>query len=266
MHKYIKIRNFDDYIFFEMALLEGKVALVTGGTRNIGREIALAFAAEGADLVLTCLHIGPEAKETIAKIEAMGRKVRCYVSDAADFKAAHALVDEVMEEFGHIDILVNNVGIVKDSLLLRMTEEDFDNVVRVNLKSVFNYTRAVAPYMIRARKGSIINLSSVVGVSGNAGQSNYAASKAAIIGFSKSVAKELGKKGIRSNCIAPGYINSEMTSTTMPQALRDYWVGQVAMRRGGELGEVASVALFLASDMSSYVSGQVINCCGALVC
>lgn len=248
-----------------MGKLDSKVVLITGGTRNIGRAIALAFAREGADLALTCTHMGDEARETVARIEAMGRRVKCYVSDASDFKAAHEVVDDVISTFGRIDVLVNNAGIVRDALILRMTEEDFDTVVNVNLKSVFNYTHAVAPYMLRARKGSIVNMSSVVGVSGDPGQSNYAASKAGIIGFSKSIAKELGPRGIRSNCIAPGYINSEMTKD-MPEDIRDFWFKRISMHRGGEVEEVAGVALFLASDDSTYVSGQVINCCGALVC
>jgi len=248
-----------------MGQLDSKVALITGGTRNIGRAVALAFAREGADLAITCTHIGEEAKKTIAEIEAMGRKVKCYESDASDFKAAHELVEDVVKTFGKIDVLVNNAGIVRDALILRMTEEDFDQVINKNLKSVFNYTHAVAPLMLRARKGSIINMSSVVGVSGDPGQCNYAASKAGIIGFSKSIAKELGPRGIRSNCIAPGYINSEMTEK-MPEPIRDYWFRQISMHRGGEVEEVAGVAVFLASDASSYVSGQVINCCGALVC
>lgn len=248
-----------------MGLLDGKTALITGGSRNIGKAIALAFAREGADVIITCTSLSDQARATVEEIKAFGHKVQCYASDAADFTKAHAVVDDIIKEFGKIDILVNNAGIVKDSLILRMTEEDFDSVVNTNLKSVFNYTHAVAPYMIKARKGSIINMSSVVGVSGNPGQSNYAASKGGIIGFSKSIAKELGVRGIRSNCIAPGYINSDMTKD-MPQDLRDFWFKRISMHRGGEVDEVAGVALFLASDNSTYVSGQVINCCGALVC
>lgn len=248
-----------------MGLLDGKVALITGGTRNIGKTIALKFAAEGADLALVYHSNEESAQQTLEELKAFGHKVLLFRSDVADFKAAHEVVDQVMKEFGKIDVLVNNAGIVKDALLLRMKEEEFDSVVNVNLKSVFNYTHAVAPHMIHARKGSIINMSSVVGVSGDPGQCNYAASKAGIIGFSKSVAKELGVRGIRSNCIAPGYIDSDMTSN-MPENIREYWFRQISMRRGGKMEEVAGVALFLASDESTYVSGQVINCCGALVC
>lgn len=247
-----------------MGILDGKVALITGGTRNIGRAVALLFAQEGADLALTCTKISEEAKDTIAQIEALGRKVKCYESDAADFKAAHETVDDIVKTFGKIDILVNNAGIVKDALILRMSEEDFDDVVHTNLKSVFNYTHAVTPYMIRARKGSIVHMSSIVGVAGNPGQSNYAAAKAGIIGFSKSIAKELGGRGVRSNCIAPGYIDSPLTST-MPQDLKDFWYKRISMHRPGTMDEVAGTALYLASDFSTYVSGQVINCDGALV-
>lgn len=248
-----------------MGILDGKVALITGGTRNIGKAISLLFAKEGADIAITCRHIGDEAKDTISRIEAMGRKVKCYESDATDFKAAHELVDNVVNSFGHLDILVNNAGIIKDTLILRMTEEDFDSVLNADLKSVFNYTHAAAPYMIRARKGSIVNMSSIVGVSGNPGQSNYSAAKAGIIGFSKSIAKELGTRGIRSNCIAPGLITSEMTAD-MPEEIREFWLKRISLHRAGTVDEVAGVALFLASDLSNYVTGQVINCCGGLVC
>lgn len=248
-----------------MGALEGKVVLITGGTRNIGKAISLLFAREGADLAITCRHIGEEASDTIAQIEALGRKVKCYESDATDFNAAHEVVEDVIKTFGHLDVLVNNAGIVKDTLILRMSEEDFDSVVGANLKSVFNYTHAAAPYMMRARKGSIVNMSSIVGVSGNPGQSNYAASKAGIIGFSKSIAKELGSRGIRSNCIAPGLIDSTMTECIPPE-IRQAWIQRTSARRPGTVEEVAGVALFLASDLSTYVNGQVINCCDTLVC
>lgn len=248
-----------------MGTLEGKVALITGGTRNIGKAISLLFASEGADLAITCRHIGQEARDTIAQIEALGRKVKCYESDAADFKAAHEVVDDVVNTFGRIDVLVNNAGIVKDALILRMSEEDFDSVIDTNLKSVFNFTHAIAPHMIRARRGSIVNMASIVGVSGNPGQCNYAASKAGIIGFSKSIAKELGIKGIRSNCIAPGLIETPMTRSIPPE-IKEHFIKQLSARRAGTVDEVAGVALFLASDQSSYINGQVINCCDTLVC
>lgn len=247
-----------------MESLNGKVALITGGTRNIGKAISLLFAKEGADIAITCRHAGEEAEDTVRRIEAIGRKVKCYESDSTDFKAAHEVVEDVIKTFGHIDVLVNNAGIVKDALILRMSEEDFDSVIDGNLKSVFNYTHAVAPFMLRARKGSIINMSSVVGVAGNPGQSNYSAAKAGIIGFSKSIAKELGARGIRANCIAPGLIDTPMSSS-IPDDLRDFWHKRISMHREGSVDEVAGVALFLASDSSSYVSGQVISCCGGLV-
>ncbi|MCQ2174363.1 MAG: beta-ketoacyl-ACP reductase [Bacteroidales bacterium] len=246
-----------------MGILEGKVALITGGTRNIGKAISLLFAKEGADIAITCRHIGDEARDTIGRIEALGRKVKCYESDATDFKASHEVVDDVVRTFGHLDILVNNAGIIKDTLILRMTEEDFDSVLNADLKSAFNYTHAAAPYMARARKGSIVYMSSIVGVSGNPGQSNYAAAKAGLIGFSKSIAKELGSRGVRSNCLAPGLISSEMAAG-IPDELRDFWLKRISLHREGTLDEVAGVALFLASDQSSYITGQVINCCGGL--
>lgn len=247
-----------------MESLNGKVALITGGTRNIGKAISLLFAKEGADIAITCRNAGAEAEDTIRRIEAMGRKVKCYESDSTDFNAAHEVVEDVIKTFGHIDVLVNNAGIIKDALILRMTENDFDSVIGGNLKSVFNYTHAAAPFMLRARKGSIINMSSVVGVAGNPGQSNYSAAKAGIIGFSKSIAKELGAKGIRSNCLAPGLIDTPMTSA-IPDGLRDFLHKSIPMHREGSVDEVAGVALFLASDSSSYVNGQVISCCGGLL-
>lgn len=245
-----------------MGLLEGKVALITGASRGIGKAVALLFASEGADIAFTDVKIIPE---TVAELEALGVKVRAYVSDASDFEAAHTAVSQVMEDFGRIDILVNNAGITRDSLMLRMSEDQWDSVLTVNLKSAFNYTHAVVPVMARQRGGSIISMSSVVGVHGNAGQCNYSASKAGLVGLTKSIAKEMGPRGIRANCIAPGFIISDMTSA-LPEDVRAAWAKSIPLRRGGTPEEVAKVALFLASDLSSYVSGQVINCCGAMSC
>lgn len=245
-----------------MGLLDGKVALITGASRGIGKAVALMFAKEGADIAFSDLVI---SDATVAELEATGRKVCAYQSDASDFTATHSLVGKVMEDFGHIDILVNNAGITKDGLMLRMSEEQWDAVLNVNLKSAFNYIHAVVPVMARQRGGSIICMSSVVGEHGNAGQANYSASKAGMIGLAKSVAKEMGPRGIRANCIAPGFIVSDMTEA-MPQDVRDAWIKTIPLRRGGSVEEVAKVALFLASDLSSYVSGQVINCCGAMSC
>jgi len=248
-----------------MGLLTGKVALITGAARGIGKAVALKFASEGADIAFTDLVINEAAEATVAEIEAYGVKVRAYASNAADFAATEAVVSEIHKEFGHIDILVNNAGITKDGLMLRMTEQQWDAVITVNLKSAFNFTHAICPIMMRQRGGSIINMSSVVGVAGNAGQCNYAASKAGLIGLAKSVAKEMGAKGVRANCIAPGFIISDMTNA-LSEEQREQIVKTIPLRRGGTPEDVANVALFLASDMSSYVSGQVISCCGAMNC
>ncbi len=248
-----------------MGLLEGKVALITGAARGIGKAIALKFASEGADVAFTDLEINDVALATVAELEAFGHKVKAYASNAADFDQAHEVVDLVKAEFGHIDILVNNAGITRDGLMLRMSEQQWDSVIGVNLKSAFNFVHAITPVMARQRGGSIISLASVVGVSGNAGQCNYSASKAGIIGLTKSIAKEMGPRGIRANAIAPGFIISDMTAA-MPDDVREAWVKTIPMRRGGTPEEVAGVALFLASDLSSYVSGQVIHCCGAMAC
>lgn len=245
-----------------MGLLENKVALITGATRGIGKAIALKFAAEGADIAFTDLKI---SEETVSELEAFGVKVRAYVSNAADFADAHDTVAKIMEDFGRIDVLVNNAGITRDGLMLRMDEAQWDAVLTVNLKSAFNFIHAVTPVMARQRGGSIINMSSVVGVSGNAGQCNYSASKAGLIGLAKSIAKEMGPRGIRANCIAPGFIISDMTAA-LPEEVREQWVKTIPLRRGGTPEDVAKVALFLASDLSSYVSGQVVNCCGAMNC
>lgn len=246
----------------DMGLLDGKVALITGASRGIGKAIALMFANEGADIAFSDIVINGE---TVSELEATGRKVRAYQSDASDFAAAHEVVEKVMGDFGRIDVLVNNAGITRDGLMLRMDEAQWDSVLTINLKSAFNYSHAVTPVMARQRGGSIICMSSVVGEHGNAGQANYSASKAGLIGLAKSVAKEMGPRGIRANCIAPGFIISDMTAA-MPEAVREAWVKTIPLRRGGSVEEVAKVALFLASDLSSYVSGQVINCCGAMSC
>ena len=245
-----------------MGLLEGKVALITGASRGIGKAIALKFASEGADIAFTDIKIN---EDTVKELEALGVKVRAYASNAADFAQTHETVEQVLADFGRIDILVNNAGITRDGLMLRMDEAQWDAVINVNLKSAYNYIHACTPIMARQRGGSIINMSSVVGVSGNAGQCNYSASKAGMIGLAKSIAKEMGPRGIRANCIAPGFIISDMTAA-LPQEVRDAWAKQIPLRRGGTVDEVAKVALFLASDLSSYVSGQVIHCCGAMNC
>lgn len=246
-----------------MGLLDGKIALVTGASRGIGKAIALKLASEGADVAFTYGRSKDGALAVAAEIEAMGRKAIAYASDARSFVDAHSVVEQVVADFGRIDILVNNAGITKDGLLLRMTEEQWDDVIEVNLKSVFNYSQAVVPVMARQRSGSIICMSSVVGEHGNAGQCNYSASKAGIIGLTKSIAKEMGARGIRANCIAPGFIETDMTAA-LPQELRDQYAKTIPMRRAGTPEDVAKVALFLASDLSSYVSGQVINVCGAM--
>lgn len=248
-----------------MGLLTGKTALITGATRGIGRAIALVFAAEGADVAFTYRSQHEAAQSLVAEIEALGVKAKGYPSDAASFEDAHRVVEEVKSLFGKIDILVNNAGITKDGLMLRMDEAQWDAVLDTNLKSAFNFIHACTPLMARQRSGSVINMSSVVGVSGNAGQCNYSASKAGLIGLTKSLAKEMGPRGIRANCIAPGFILTDMTGS-LPENVREEWAKQIPLRRGGTPEDVAKVALFLASDMSSYVSGQVINCCGAMNC
>lgn len=249
-----------------MGLLDGKVALITGGSRGIGRAIALKFAAEGADIAFTHLEDDKAADETLREIEAIGAcKVKAYTSDASDFGKAEELVADVKAEFGRIDILVNNAGITKDGLILRMSEQQWDDVININLKSAFNYTHAVIPIMARQRGGSIINMSSVVGIGGNAGQCNYAASKAGLIALAKSIAKEMGSRGIRANCIAPGFIISDMTNA-LPEETRKHILETIPLKRGGTTEDVAKVALFLASELSSYVTGQVISCCGGMNC
>ncbi len=248
-----------------MKLLEGKVALVTGAGRGIGKAIALRFAQEGANVAFTDLAVNEAVEETVKEIEALGVKVKAYASNAANFDETHEVVKQIVEDFGRIDVLVNNAGITKDGLMMRMSEAQWDAVINVNLKSAFNFIHAVTPVMAKQRSGSIINMSSVVGVSGNAGQCNYSASKAGMIGLAKSIAKEMGPRGIRANCIAPGFIITEMTNQ-LSQEIKDQWAQQIPMRRGGTPEDVANVALFLASDLASYVSGQVIHCCGAMNC
>ena len=246
-----------------MGLLDGKVALVTGGSRGIGKAIALKFASEGADVVFTYLSNKAAAEQTEQELGQFGHRVKAYASDASSFESAHELVKQVIEDFSRIDILVNNAGITRDTLLMRMTEQQRDEVLNGNLKSAFNFTHAVVPLMARQRAGSIISLSSAVGIAANAGQANYAASKAGIIALSTSVAKEMGSRNVRCNCIAPGFIDTDMTSS-LPEELRKEWAKTIPLRRCGTPEEVANVALFLASDLSSYVTGQVIHCCGGM--
>ena len=248
-----------------MGILTGKTALVTGATRGIGRAIALRFAAEGANVAFTYKSQHEAAQSLVAEIEALGVLAKGYPSDAASFADAHAVVEDVKAVFGRIDVLVNNAGITKDGLMMRMDEAQWDAVIDTNLKSAFNYIHACTPVMARQRCGSIINMSSVVGLSGNAGQCNYAASKAGLIGLSKSIAKEMGSRGIRSNCIAPGFITTDMTGS-LPETMRQECEKQIPLRRVGTPEDVAGVALFLASDLSAYVTGQVINCCGGMDC
>ena len=246
-----------------MGLLDNKVALITGAARGIGKAIALRFAAEGADVAFTDLVIDEVAQQTVAELEAFGHKVKAYASNAADFDQSHAVVDQIKEEFGHIDILVNNAGITRDGLMLRMTEQQWDAVIAVNLKSAFNFIHACVPVMMRQRGGSIINMASVVGVHGNAGQANYAASKAGLIALAKSIGQEMGPKGIRANAIAPGFIDTAMTQA-LSEEVRKEWCQKIPLRRGGTVDDIANCAVFLASDMSSYISGQVIQVDGGM--
>ena len=248
-----------------MGLLTGKTALVTGATRGIGRAIALKFAEEGANVAFTYRSQHEAAQTLVAEIESFGVQAKAYASDAASFEDAHNVVEDVKAVFGRIDILVNNAGITKDGLMMRMDEAQWDAVIDTNLKSAFNFIHACTPIMARQRCGSIINMSSVVGISGNAGQCNYSASKAGLIGLAKSIAKEMGPRGIRANCIAPGFIATDMTEA-IPENVRQEWEKQIPLRRGGTPEDVANVALFLASDMAEYVTGQVINCCGGMNC
>ena len=248
-----------------MGMLDGKVALVTGAARGIGKAIALKFASEGADVAFTDLVINEAAEETISEIAAFGHKVKGYASNAANFDETHAVVEEILKDFGRIDILVNNAGITKDGLVMRMSEAQWDAVIAVNLKSAFNFIHAVIPQMARQKGGSIINMSSIAGQMGNPGQINYASSKAGLIAMAKSVAKEMGSRGIRANAIAPGFIVSEMTNA-LPEAVREEYIKNTPLKRGGTVDEIANTALYLASDLSSYVTGQVIAVNGGLYC
>ena len=246
-----------------MGLLSGKTAIVTGAARGIGKAIALKFASEGANVAFTDLVIDENAQNTEKELAALGVKVKGYASIAANFEDTAKVVAEIHKDFGSIDILVNNAGITRDGLMMRMTEQQWDMVINVNLKSAFNFIHACTPIMMRQKTGSIINMASVVGVSGNAGQSNYSASKAGMIGLAKSVAKELGSRGVRANAIAPGFIITEMTAV-LSEEVKAEWAKQIPLRRGGTPEDVANVATFLASDLSSYVTGQVIHCCGGM--
>jgi 3-oxoacyl-[acyl-carrier protein] reductase len=247
-----------------MKTLEGKIAIITGASRGIGKGIAEKFISQGATIVFTYASSDDKARALEAELAAMGGKAKGYKSDAADFNAAQALIDQVVADFGTVDILVNNAGITRDTLLMRMSEEQWDEVMRVNLKSVFNLTKAVIKPMLKAKAGSIINMSSVVGVKGNAGQANYAASKAGIIGFTKSVAAELGSRNIRCNAIAPGFIETEMTGALDEKTVQE-WRNAIPLKRGGTTEDVANATLFLASDMSAYITGQTLHVCGGML-
>ncbi len=246
-----------------MKLLTGKTAIVTGAARGIGKAIAIKFAEQGADVAFTDLELNDDTSNLENRLNDLGVKAKAYASDASSFQNSQEVTDEIVKDFGRVDILVNNAGITRDTLLMRMSEEQWDLVLNVNLKSVFNMTKAVQKTMLKQKSGSIINMSSVVGVSGNAGQANYSASKAGIIGFTKSIAKELGSRNIRSNAIAPGFIVTEMTSH-LPEKVVDEWVKSIPLKRGGTSEDVANTCVFLGSNLSEYISGQVINVCGAM--
>jgi 3-oxoacyl-[acyl-carrier protein] reductase len=247
-----------------MKLLEGKVVIITGASRGIGKGIAEIFAKNGANVAFTYSSSASSAQELENELTALGVKAKGYQSNAADFNEAEKLVNDVLTDFGTIDVLINNAGITKDNLLMRMSEEDFDKVIEINLKSVFNMTKAVQKTMLKNRAGSIINMSSVVGVKGNAGQANYAASKAGMIGFTKSIALELGSRNIRCNAIAPGFIETEMTAKLNEDVVKG-WRESIPLKRGGSPEDVANVCVFLASDLSAYVTGQVINVDGGML-
>ena len=247
-----------------MNLLENKNVIITGGSRGIGKAIAKKFAQNGANLAITCIKMSDEALDLVKNLESLGVKAKAYESDASDFESAIKLAENVFNDFGSIDVLVNNAGITKDNLLLRMSEDDFNDVMKVNMNSVFNNTKAVLRQMLKQKNGSIINLSSVVGVKGNAGQSNYSSSKAAILGFTKSVALELGSRNIRCNAIAPGFIETKMTKALQQDQINE-WAESIPLKRSGKPEDVANTTLFLASDMSSYITGQVMNVCGGML-
>ncbi|MDD5570668.1 MAG: 3-oxoacyl-[acyl-carrier-protein] reductase [Bacteroidales bacterium] len=247
-----------------MKLLENKTALITGASRGIGRAIATKFAQEGANVAFSDLFQDDNMKSLETELTSLGVKAKGYASDASSFASADELINNVARDFGKIDILVNNAGITRDNLLMRMSEEEWDLVLKVNLKSVFNITKAVQKVMLKQRFGSIINMSSVVGVEGNAGQSNYSASKAGMIGFTKSIAQELGSRNIRCNAIAPGFIETEMTAK-LPEEVKQNWIKGIPLKRAGKPSDVANIATFLASDLSDYVSGQVIHVCGGML-
>ena len=246
-----------------MKLLEGKTALITGANRGIGKAIALMFASHGADVAFSDLAYNNDSASLELELQNFGVTAKGYASDASSFEGSQNLVNEVLKDFGKLEILVNNAGITRDNLLLRMTEQDWDLVMNINLKSVFNLTKATMKEMIKQRFGVIINMSSVVGIEGNGGQSNYSASKAGIIGFTKSVAMELGSRNVRCNAIAPGFIDTEMTAK-LPEEVRKNWINDIPLKRPGTANDVANIAVFLASDLSSYVNGQVISVCGGM--
>ena len=247
-----------------MKLLDGKNIIITGASRGIGKGIAEVFTENGANIAFTYRSSDEKAQLLEKELSRGGCKIKGYKSDASNFEAAHHLVQDIVQDFGSIDVLINNAGITKDGLLMRMSEDDFDSVIDINMKSVFNMTKAVTPSMLKAKSGSIINMSSVVGIKGNAGQSNYAASKSAINGFTKSIAIELGSRNIRCNAIAPGFIETEMTGTLKEESV-EQWRSQIPLKRGGRARDVANATLFLASDLSTYVTGQVINVCGGML-
>ena len=244
-------------------MLKGKVALVTGGSRGIGKAIVLKLAEQGADVAFTCQSLGENSENVTKLIEAQGVKALAIASNAASFDDAHKVVEEVVAKLGKVDILVNNAGITKDTLMMRMSEEAWDAVINVNLKSAFNYIHATTPLFVKQRSGSIINMSSVVGLSGNAGQANYAASKAGIVGLTKSIAQELGARSVRANVIAPGFIETDMTEK-LSEEMKKEWANTIPLKRGGQPEDVANCVLFLASDLSSYITGQVISVCGGM--
>lgn len=246
-----------------MKLLEGKTAVITGAARGIGKSVAIRFAQEGCNIAFTDLAVDDNAKATEKEISALGVKVKAYASNAADFADTHNVVNDIVKDFGRVDILVNNAGITRDGLMMRMSEQQWDMVINVNLKSAFNFVHALTPVMMKQKAGSIINMSSVVGVHGNAGQANYSASKAGMIGLAKSISRELGSRGIRANAIAPGFIATEMTHQ-LSDDVREEWAKQIPLRRAGSPDDVANAALFLASDLSSYITGQVIQVDGGM--